>query len=85
MYVPTIAELRALSDETLIERHDALVKAPGGVVGGVSYYLEELARRGADRTNQRMTKLTEDIHRMTIAITVMTFLALIATIVSVFR
>jgi hypothetical protein len=84
--VPTIAELRNLSDEELVRRHDSLVNAnPGGIEDNVNYYLNELARRRGDVANERMTKLTVDIHRMTIAITVMTFLALAATIVGLFR
>lgn len=38
----SLAELRTTPDEELINRHDELAKTTGA---GVSYYLEELARR----------------------------------------
>jgi hypothetical protein len=69
----SIAELRATSDEKLIEEHDS--KAPNTVVG-VDYYLQELRRRDAARQGDRM-------ERLTIAIAAMTAVVTIATLVNV--
>jgi hypothetical protein len=54
-HAKTISELRSVSDEKLVEQHDALA-ANTGV--GISYYLEELARRRADKQARLMIRLT---------------------------
>jgi hypothetical protein len=56
--LPTVAELRALSDAELIERHDALVarsRETGGPVSDV--YLGELGRRMAQLGIERALRL----------------------------
>ena len=51
----TIAGLRALSDDELVEQHDKLAAS---TMVGVSYYLEELERRRGDRQSRLMIRLT---------------------------
>jgi hypothetical protein len=52
----SIAELRALTDEDLIRRHDQHAPA---VVVATGHYLGELRRREAARSEARMIALTE--------------------------
>jgi hypothetical protein len=80
-----LAELRQLSINELVDQHDACVKNLGGVTTGVDYYLNEIARRDTDQANERMTKLTQDMHRMTIAIMVMTAITTLATLIAIAR
>ena len=56
MRPPTWAELRAASDEKLIEDHDYVVGQHGIV--GARYFLEELARRRTDRLTNVIKWLT---------------------------
>ena len=51
----SLGELRRTTDEELIAEHD---KAAPSTVGGVGYYLDELARRDAQRQGDRMEHLT---------------------------
>jgi hypothetical protein len=51
----TIRELRQLTDDQLIEEHDAI--APNTFVG-IDYYLNELARRDAHRQTRQIVVLT---------------------------
>jgi hypothetical protein len=54
-HAKTISELQSLSDEKLVEQHDALA---ANTVVGISYYLEELARRRGDKQARLMIRLT---------------------------
>jgi len=69
----TITELRALSDEQLIEQHDQLAK---NTVVGISYYLSELERRQVERQGRLMLRLTW-------VVTVLTVINVAAVVVSV--
>lgn len=51
----TIAELRKLTDDQLIEQHDDLA---GNTVVGTAYYLSELERRRAEHQARQMLALT---------------------------
>lgn len=68
----TIAELRELSDEQLIEEHDL---AATHTVVGISYYLDEIERRQVDRQQRQMLRLTW-------VVTVLTVINVVAVIVS---
>ena len=56
------SELLKISDEKLIELHD---KKDVNTVYGTAYYLDELARRSAEKSNKLMLKLTKWITAMT--------------------
>lgn len=66
-------DLINLSDEKLIESYDEIAKHTSV---GLNYYTEEIARRRTEKSDKLMIRLT-------IAITAMTFVMLIATIVNV--
>lgn len=70
----TLKELRSLSDEELVVRHDELARQ---TQVGVQHYLSELARRDQDRQ-------TKAILRYTIWIAIMTIIMTIATLLNVF-
>jgi len=81
-----VEELRALPVEELIARHDAVAQSTSV---GVSYYLEELARRDAAQAQVRMLGLTEEVARLTrviagltIAMAVLTAASLVAVLAS---
>lgn len=59
----TIAELRAMSDDELIEQYDKLA---GRTQVGTGFYLAELERRQADRQNRLMIGLTVAIAALTV-------------------
>jgi hypothetical protein len=69
----TLAELRGISDEELVARHDQVATH---LDPSVNYYLAELARRDQDRQTQAMLGYTRWI-------TVMTAVMTVATIVNV--
>ena len=65
----TIAELRKLSEEKLIEKHDALAQH---TQVGTNHYLQELYRRDQDRVTNTMLTYTRWITAMTGVVTVAT-------------
>lgn len=67
-------ELQKVSDEELIKEYDEQAKY---TAVGINYYADELSRREIEKSNRIMVNCT-------IAITVMTAVMLIATIVNVF-
>lgn len=69
----TYEKLRRVSDEELIRQHDESAKH---TVVGISYFLDELARRDAQKVNNSMLKCTKWI-------TAMTAVMLLATIANV--
>ncbi len=73
----TIAQLRAMTDEDLIERHDHLAET---TTVGTGHYLDELRRRDAARSEKQMIAMTEQVRLLTWAIAALTALnaALIA-------
>jgi len=62
---PSIRDLRALSDEELISRHDAEAKQ---TVVGTQYYLDELHRRQQEWHTAVMVKYTKYILWLTIIV-----------------
>lgn len=66
-----LQELRALSDEELVRRHDQRAKH---TVVGVNHYLAELARRDQDRQTSAMLQYTQQIKRLTVVVTAATVL-----------
>lgn len=66
-------ELRKISDDELIQRYDDQAQH---TCVGINYYADELNRRQSERSNQIMVKCT-------VAITIMTAVMLLATIVNV--
>lgn len=66
-------ELQKLSDEQLIDLYDKCAK---NTVVGLQYYVDELVRRQNERSNKIMVNCT-------VAITIMTAIMLLATIVNV--
>lgn len=65
----TVAELRALTEGELIERHDHHAKT---TVVGTQHYWGELNRRNQERQTEVMLGFTRWITRMTMAITIAT-------------
>lgn len=59
----SISELRALSDDELIEQHDQLAESTSV---GVRYYLAELERRRVNRQSRQMLWLTWIIASLTV-------------------
>ena len=78
MAVPTIATLRTMSDEQLIQEHD---KIAIHVVPGISYYLDELSRRKFERQNDAMLSYTKSIKFMTCVVTIATLINLIIALI----
>lgn len=66
---PSIRELRTLSDEELIRRHDE--EATHTVVG-TQYYLDELHRRAQERQTTTIVRYTRYIFWLTVAVGVLT-------------
>jgi len=76
----SLEQLRTCSKSELIDAHDRLAKSTSV---GISYYLDEISRRDAQEVNDSMLKLTKSMHHYTMAMTVMTFVMLVATVVNV--
>ena len=75
-----LRELRSLSDDEIIERHDA----QAGAVGvATDHYLQELARRDQDRQTSLMLDYTKQMAKMTRAILWLTIVITILTVVNV--
>lgn len=66
---PSIHELRTLSDEELIRRHDS--EATHTLVG-TQYYLDELHRRAQERQTITVVRYTKYIFWLTVAVGVLT-------------
>lgn len=78
-----IQNLRQLSTEELIEKHDAnAVKTTLVPLALVEYYLNEINRREQNKQNQIMIAYTKNIKTMTIIITIATLINLILFIIS---
>lgn len=76
---PKISELRAMSDDQLITTYDGIAKHTGV---GTQFYLDELVRREAARTGQRMLELTVQIRWLTVAVTAATIIALAISVIT---
>ncbi len=75
-----ISELRNMSEEELIRRHDQQM---GTRTPHYNVFLDELARREMVRQGKRMAALTRSLNRLTWWIVVLTVLIAITTIVGV--
>jgi hypothetical protein len=74
----TIAKLRELSDEELVRRHD---DHAAQTVVGTAHYLTELGRRDQQRATDTMLRYTRAITWMTVVITIATIVS--ATLVAI--
>jgi len=70
---PTLKEIKALSLEELIAKHDEVAQS---TQVGLLYYRDEILRREQEKANQEMLHLTRDMHRMTVVMTRATLVAL---------
>lgn len=78
----TLAELRALSDDELVGRHDQLAKH---TVVGTNHYLQELTRRDQDRQTQAMLRHTRWVTVMTGVITIATIVNVVVALLILLR
>jgi hypothetical protein len=78
----TISDLRGLTDEELIRRHDQKSK---NTEVGTNHYLAELQRRDQQRGNDVMLAYTRQIKIMTIIVTVATIVSTILVAWSLLR
>lgn len=78
----TIAQLRAMTDEDLIERHDHLAQT---TTVGTGHYLDEIRRRDAARNEQRLIAATNQMRILTWAIVVLTALNALLVAWTIFR
>jgi len=72
-----LKDLRSLSDEEIIERHDRLAER---AEANVKYYLREIERRDQDRQTEAMLNFTKWITIMTVAIMIFTIVNIAVTI-----
>jgi hypothetical protein len=79
---PTIAELRAMTDEQLVETYDSIAKHTGV---GTQFYLDELVRRQSERTNFKLIALTDQIRMLTLAVAGASVIALAIAVVALIR
>jgi hypothetical protein len=78
----TLAELRSLSTDDLMQEHDE--QAPRTQVG-LNYYRDEILRREVEAQQNRIERMTATIQRLTWAITVLTVVNTLAVVWSVLR
>jgi len=72
-----LKDLRVLSDEEIIDRHDRLAES---TQVGVNHYLREIVRRDQDRQTKAMLNFTKWITIMTVAIMIFTIVNVASTI-----
>ena len=70
--------LRKMPESELVELHDRLAT---NTSVGVIYYLDELARREAARSESRIECLTEKVRFLTVVVTILTAITTVASIV----
>jgi hypothetical protein len=76
---PRMAELRAMTDEELVTRLDAIAAS---TQVGTQFYLDELRRREAHRQTAAMLGFTNTIRRLTWAVVALTVVLTVLTAVS---
>lgn len=69
-----LKELRTISTDELIRRHDNIANNTGG---GLDYYLNEITRRDQEEHTKTILKYTRFITFMTLIITLSTIINLI--------
>lgn len=78
---PSIAELRKLSDEEIIDKHDEIANSDSFPTGTkldlVKFYIEELFRRSSERQTKSIVGLTKMIAAMTFMMTAATIINVI--------
>ena len=70
---PSLTELRALSEDEIIERYNQLATQ---TVVGTAFYLDELRARDLERSTRMMTRLTQWIFALTAVVTLATLVQL---------
>lgn len=78
----TYGDLRKLSDAELIRQYDETAQS---TQVGLNFLRDELARREAERQQEVMLRFTKQMRDMTIVITVLTAVNVIAVIIALFR
>lgn len=78
----TYQELRKLSKDQLIQEYDnkAVHTEPG-----LDFYKEEIARRDAEEQTKQMMRINNQMRIMTIIITILTIINVIAVFISLFK
>jgi len=74
---PTIEQLRAMTTEQLMNEHDSHAQS---TVVGISYYLDEIARRQQASQTEAMLSYTKQVRTMTGIITIATIINVTAAI-----
>ena len=74
----TYEEMKKLSIEELKKRYDQTTKS---TQVGLGFYREEIARRESEKMNSDMLEITKHMRNMTIAISIMTLVNVIAVII----
>jgi hypothetical protein len=73
-----IADLRALTDDEIISRHDVIAR---NTSVGVNFYLDELRRREQARAIAASNRLARAAFWLTVANTALALVAIIVTVV----
>ncbi len=76
----SLRDLRSIEREELIRRHDDLAQH---TTVGVSYYLEEIARRDHDDQTKAMMAYTRQMRSLTIVVTIATIVNVVILIYQV--
>ena len=76
----SIRELRAVSDDDLIEKHDAQAK---NTSVGVDYYLEELNRRSRERATDASNKLAARSFWLSVVSSITSVAALVVAVIAI--
>jgi hypothetical protein len=74
-----IADLRALTDDEIIGRHDAIARS---AAVGIDFYLDELRRREQVRAIEASNRLARAAFWLTVANTALALVAIIVTAVA---
>ena len=84
----SLTALRALSEDELVRRYDALTMPPDAEVAWprieANDYLNELDRRDAAAQGDRIERLTRTVTRLTWVIAILTAISTLAVMASVF-
>ncbi|KQY78657.1 hypothetical protein ASD52_02080 [Ensifer sp. Root142] len=74
-------QLRKKPKDTLVREYDGIAQS---TQLGLNFYRDEIARRDAEEQSQLILSFTKQMRDMTIAITVMTGVVVVLTIVNVY-